>query len=283
MRLTHFLKLVLPPILVEALKAARRVVAGPRDGLIYAPRDRQSDVSPDCGIGYDDPTFVARERSASEPYFRRLQGAPPVELVDSRDAADERKIAEHNEYVTFAYVLALAAQRKAMLKLLDFGGGLGHYYWIGKAVLPAVALEYHCREVPRVAEEGRRLNPGITWYADDSCFAQSYDLVMFLSSLQCLKDWHDTLGRAAKASREYLLLMGVPTVERVPGYTAIQRYKGAVLLHQQFNRDELFAAIRRSGFSPIMDFFAGLYPPVAGAPEQPKRGGWLFRRDGLAE
>jgi hypothetical protein len=50
----------------------------------------------------------------------------------------------------YAYVLALAAHRKQALKVLDYGGNLGDYYWIGKFLLPDVELQHHLSHIPQV-------------------------------------------------------------------------------------------------------------------------------------
>ena len=42
----------------------------------------------------------------------------------------------HNMLVTFAYVLALAADGRDRLSVLDWGGGFGHYQVLARSVLP---------------------------------------------------------------------------------------------------------------------------------------------------
>src|SRR5262249_39698606 len=47
----------------------------------------------------------------------------------------------HNLLTTFAYVLSLAAGRGTRLSMLDWGGGIGHYYAIARSVRPDLELE----------------------------------------------------------------------------------------------------------------------------------------------
>ena len=61
----------------------------------------------------------------------------------------------HNMLVTFAYVLALAADGRDRLSVLDWGGGLGHYQVLARSVLPRLTLDWHVQETPR----GRRARP----------------------------------------------------------------------------------------------------------------------------
>ena len=67
------------------------------------------------------------------------------------------------------YLLALTAHQKDAISVLDWGGALGHYYQIGRAVLPDVKIDFHCKEMPKLAAVGQRLNPEVHWYVDDSC------------------------------------------------------------------------------------------------------------------
>ena len=35
---------------------------------------------------------------------------------------------------------------------------MGDYYWLGPALVPGVDLDYHCKELPQVAEAGRLIH-----------------------------------------------------------------------------------------------------------------------------
>jgi hypothetical protein len=85
----------------------------------------------------------------------------------------ETRADEHTQYILFGYVLALAARHKTKVSVLDYGGNLGDYYRLGRALVPDVKLDYHCKELPQVAEAGRRLTPEVTWHTDDAALAGS--------------------------------------------------------------------------------------------------------------
>jgi putative methyltransferase (TIGR04325 family) len=275
----QFVTLLLPPLLVKILRRLRRPRTQSTDDLTYAPSGWETKLPPG-GDGYSFSGLIARERREREPLIRRLQDGRPT-LVDTtpEDASLRSIILDHHAYMTYAYVLALAAHRKQALRVLDYGGNLGDYYWIGKCLLPDVELEYHCKELPAVAEEGRKLSPQITWHVDDSCFKEEYDLVMFSASLQYVKDWHALLRRAAAAVRGYLFLASISTVERVPTFVAIQRRGGAVMLHQQLNRADVVRTAESSGrLRLVREFLLGEHTHIANAPEQPLNRGWLFER-----
>lgn len=182
------------------------------------------------------------------------------------------------KYVLFSYVLALAARRSDRITVLDYGGSLGEYYWIGKALVAGVTLKFYCKELPAIAAVGAQLSPEITWHIDDNCLAAAYDVVMFSSSLQYLPDWQAILSRAAHATNHYLLLSDIPSVQKVPTYVITHRYGGVTNLQYLFNRSEIIDSCQDAGLRLVGEFEMGPHPRVANAPEQPLSAGWLFAK-----
>ncbi len=65
----------------------------------------------------------------------------------------------HNIILSYAYVLLLAAHGKKQFKLLDWGGGIGHYGIISEELLKptnSVVLDYHCYDLPLYCKAGRQ-------------------------------------------------------------------------------------------------------------------------------
>lgn len=264
------LKSILPPFLWNVLKVLKRRMVRSVDCLTYAPQGWATKLPADAKSQEYWTRFMTQERLACETLIARLHAGEPVLTFDS---------GEHLNYVTFGYVLALAGRQKQMLTVLDYGGNLGDYYWVGKALLPGVDLEYHCKELPAVAEEGRQITPAVIWHTDDACLAQPHDLIMFSASLQYLPDWQDILRRAARTAGSYLFLSQVPTVGQVQGYVAVQRLRGTHSLHHLLNKSEIVGTVESTGLRLVREFAMGEHPPVENAPEQPAFFGWLFQRD----
>ena len=212
---------------------------------------------------------IARQR-AHGAWFKVLVGSGRPAL-----AAHEGENAKH---VTFAYALALTGCGARKVTVLDYGGGLGDYYWVARAFVPSLELDYQCKELPAIAAAGGELNPEITWHADDSCLDQAYDLIVFSSSLQYLHDWQATLIRAARSTRRYLLVSDIPTVRKTATYVAMERSHGCTNRCWQLNRDQVVRAAEEAGVRLIREFDMGMHPPVANAPEQPSCLGLLFQR-----
>lgn len=156
-----------------------------------------------------------------------------------------------NTILAFGHVLARAARHKDSISVLDWGGALGHYYELGRRLLDDVALDYHCRELPAVCEEGRRVSPDVEFHDTDDCLERSYDLVMASGSLQYEDDWADLLRRLAEAATPWLFVTRLPVARRHSTFVIRQRahaygyeteYVGWVV-----NRDELVAHARDVG------------------------------------
>jgi putative methyltransferase (TIGR04325 family) len=204
--------------------------------------------------------------------------APLGFSYEDQDQPRADSLGSHNVHLTFGYVVALAAREKRALSVLDWGGGLGHYYLIAKALVPDVALDYHCAEVPAAVEAGRVLNSDVTWYSGDEWSRRTFDVVMVNASLQYVRNWREFIHQITKSVADYFFLTRIPVVERGPGFLALQRESGERILHQQFQATELVRAVEHEGLRLQREFVVGDRPFIRGAPEQCEMRGWLFRR-----
>ena len=266
---SRIFKSIVPPVLWNIASRFKRRVARSTTLLEYAPRGWDTPLP-----GYpsaDDfwGAFIAQEQAFCKALIARIQSGEPMLYQDDD---------ENSKYAVFGYVLALATRHRQSLSVLDYGGSLGDYYWIAQALVPGVQLDYHCKELPPVAEAGRLISPGVTWHTDDTCLAAVHDLVMFSSSIQCLPDWQDILYRAGQSARAYLLLSDVATVRDVPTYVATHRTGGQTCLQTQINRSDIIRTAERAGLRLVREFPMGPHPPIVSAPEQPTCVGWLFQR-----
>ena len=265
-RSKRVVKSILPPFLWDIGKDVKRRLLPSVDYFAFAP-DGWSTRLPNGATSEDYwNKFIAHERTICEALIARVQAGDPVSVL----TGDIKE-------VLFGYVLALVARDKPKVTVLDYGGNLGDYYWFAKALVPAIELDYHCKELPLVAETGRQITPAVTWHTSDECLNQAYDLVMFSSSLHCLPDWQPILRRACRSTRGYLLLSDVPTVRRVPAFVVTQRSGSMTHLQHQMNRSEIVDTVEREGMRLIREFEMGPHPRVANAPEQSTCVGWLFQ------
>lgn len=275
--LEKIIRLVTPPIVFKAFAYLRSPAA--KDPILeYAPD--AWDAPPDAGppAGWNTENVAETERAKWEAFCRNLEGAGPLGFAHEHpDMSVTRHVPFHNVHMTYAYLLALTAHHKDAVSVLDWGGALGHYYQIGRAVLPDVKIDFHCKEVPTLAAQGKRLNPEVHWYSDDSCLERSYDLVMMNGSLQYMKNWQETIRRVAAAADQFFFLTRLPIVERSPSFPARQRIYGTEMIHQQLNQAEVLEVAERAGLKLFREVVVGDRPYVHNAPEQCELRGWIFR------
>lgn len=268
--LKHIARSLMPPALWSAARAVKERIRPTEHRIAYAPAGWATPLAGSNETFWD--VFIARERAACARLIADLNASRPL-LAEDSDV----------KHMVFAYTLTMMSASHRRLAVLDYGSHLGDYYWRAAAQLPDVALEYHCKELPRVADAGQQVTPNAIWHADDTCLDRRYDLVMFSSSLQYLQDWKAVLRRAAAAVDRCMLLMEVPAVRHQRSFVVTQQMYGVTNVHWQLNRDEVLDTVAAAGLRLIREFDMGPYPDVTGAPEQPRCLGWLFEREAAAD
>ena len=194
-------------------------------------------------------------------------------------------------YLTFGYALGRAAagrlpsgghgspREAAPVRVLDWGGEIGSYHEVAKALLPEVRFDWHCAELPAVAALGQRLNPGVTFHGDEGWAGEPYDFVFSSSSLQYLPDWRPTVRRLVACARGPILFTRLPFVQRAASFVALQRVPeyGTAYHGWVFNRDEFVATVESAGAHLERAFLNHAGPRIEGATEQNAYMGFLFR------
>ena len=271
----------MPPIVTKPL--ARLWPSREHSTLEYARDGWHTLKSVSGARGWDNETVVAAERAKWHSFKENLLGSGPLGFShEHTDLRETRNVNFHNIHVSYAYALALASHNRSELSVLDWGGGLGHYYLLGKAVLPNVRIQFDCRDVPLFCEAGKELCPDINFYADDSCLENNYDFVMVNGSLGYFQNWQELLGRIARTVKHHLFLTRVLTVRDSPSFvvhqrTAVYDYHSDMLT-QVFNEKEVLEIVAGSGLHLVREFVVGDGPTIVGAPEQCRDCGWLFER-----
>jgi putative methyltransferase (TIGR04325 family) len=216
-----------------------------------------------------------------EPFVEMARSAGPLSGIHESVLA-KVSIEGHNSIMIFAYALALAAHQRTHLSMLDWGGGIGHYYLIAKALMPMIDLEYHCKDTPILSNHGQKLFQEAFFYSDASCLDRQYDFVLASGSLQYWQDWSDTLAQLARATSGYLLVTRLPIVKTVPSYVFIQRpylhMYNTEYLAWCLNREEFLNCAQESGLYLVREFLVGDNHPIRNAPEKCEYLGFLFRK-----
>lgn len=240
--------------------------------------------------GWDVEDVATAYREKWPRFLRAIEGARPLgvnhEVAAGEDVTCE-DAAAHNLLITFAYVATLAAHGKQRLTFLDWGGGLGHYGAIARAVLP-VDIDYHCREVAQIVAVAREVGAAGRFVSDDSWADRTYDLVMASSSLQYAEDWRARFAELAAVCTGYLYVTRLPYARSAPSFHVLQsayRYGyGTEYIGWVVNREELLDCAAELELRLEREFVIDAWLSADGAPENPVgHRGFLFRAGGARE
>jgi putative methyltransferase (TIGR04325 family) len=239
--------------------------------------------APERALGWDAEGVVAAYRARLPALRRAVAGPGPLAMPTSVAVLDfEPSVREQSSILAFAYALALAAGGSNRVSVLDWGGGLGFFSLLARALLPdGVELDYHCKEVPLLCAAGREELPEVHWHEDEGCLERTYDLVLASSSLQYSRRWTEVLERLAAATAGHLLVTRVPVTGSGPSFVTLQRGRRYGLRTEYLSwvlaRDELIAAAGRGGVQLVRELLVGYRPRVHRAPSPVDTRGFLFR------
>jgi putative methyltransferase (TIGR04325 family) len=235
--------------------------------------------------GWNVQSIVATQKAKWPEFLQLLKGSDTLGIAHEAPTPSNSDFAAHNIVMSYAFVLAMTARKRDCVSLLDWGGGIGHYYAISKALVPETTIKYYCKDLSFFCQCGRELLPDATFYDDDEeCFKQNYDLVLASGSLHFTKDWQSILAQLASVTRSYLFVTRLPITYRAPSFVMVQRpYRYGYhteYLSWSLNRAEFLAYTRSLRLNLMREFlvYPG-QPHVVGAPEQPDYRGFLFRPD----
>ena len=293
-RLKQAAVMVLPPIVTMALrrllrrdgKSARRA-AGP---TLHAALNEWEMVPVEKwpADGGWTHTSIAETQVAKWPEFlASLKSPRPFGLPHEAPAGTSPvDVGAHNTAMTFGYVLGrLLAETlpNRQPRILDWGGGLGHYAAIARSMYPRAAFDYIVKDFEQFALAGGKALPEVGFVSsDEAALTRHYDLVFASSSLHYSRDVYGCLERLCKSADQWLMVTRTPFVETSEDFVVIQRpyqygylteYAGWFLNYQKF-----VDFVTGWGFRLEREFLLDERPQVPNAPEQCRYRGFLFER-----
>lgn len=283
--LKTLIKQLTPPIVLSAVRSLR--MRGAKPEWEYVPNGWQTADTDPAIKGWQDQTIVesyAKRWASNQAYLD-----PSVPFGYSIEADTDNlpitaQISFHNIIMSFAYALNLAAVGKSSLRLLDWGGGLGHYALIARALRPDLTIEYHLKELPIFEAKSRSLLPDSHFHSGDTWKHYAYDLILASGAIHYERDWQTAFAECAAviAVGGYFFLTRVPLVQRVPSFVMVQRpyaygynteYLGWCL-----NRDEILAYANKVALKLVRELIIEQPPFIHNAPEQCSYWGFLFQK-----
>jgi putative methyltransferase (TIGR04325 family) len=280
MALKRMVRQIVPPVFVQWARRLRTGLNPPveweyiPEGWAYA--ERHPEVR-----GWDVQEVLETYQQKWPRFVAMVQGTGPLAVAHESLLTTNDDLKSHNTIMTFGYALALAASGKTRLSMLDWGGGIGHYFLLARALLPGVEIAYRCKDLPLLCAHGAQLFPQQQFSADESCFEQTYDFVIASTSVHYARDWRDLVRRLAGSTSRYLYVANVPSVRNAASFVFVQRpYRygyNTEYLGWCINRTEFLDAAAGAGLALVREFVYGHEPVIRGAPEQNGYRGYLFR------
>ena len=267
----------LGPDLVKLIQKIVSLILKPR--LTYASKSWATEIPEDLRNGWNSESLIDTKLKNWKRVVSICESPGPLGFsYENEDLLSLKDVSFHNIHITFGYILALATRMKNKISILDWGGGMGHYYLLAKALVPDVELDYHCVEVPNMVNLVKNINKDVKWYSDKTFLHRKFDIVMVNASLQYVRDWKDFISEISSVTTEYFFLTRIPVVEQSQEFLAVQREGNVLMLHIQFNLFELIKTIESNNFQLLREFVVGDKPFIKSAPEQCELRGWLFKK-----
>jgi putative methyltransferase (TIGR04325 family) len=287
----RLLKLLIPPVFVPMVRTlsnrARSAITGISTENEYIPEGWNYGFKHPEIQGWDVPDCLEVNKRTLLEFMALCERTDPL-VPHEEDLTTQDAVRFHNNLMIFAYAVALASRNLNSLSILDWGGGLGQSYFLAKSLLPAdVGVDYHCKEVPILAEYGSRLFTDHHFYMDDSCFERTYNIVMARATLYYSQDWQHVLSALAGAASPYLLITRQPFVLQVPSFVCLERLQrfgyNVENLNWVLNRSSFLSEARSLNLTLVREFITGQTYQIPKAPEQPIFRGFLFRAQDARE
>jgi putative methyltransferase (TIGR04325 family) len=278
-RLKQVGKMLLPPLVIHIAKHGLR---NGKPEWEYVAKGWKSQEVNESVKGWNVQSILDTYITHWPDFVTSLQRTSPLGLSPEASPSRRLDLAFHNVVMSYGYALGLAAHNQTALSMLDWGGGIGHYYLISKALFPMVQIDYHCKDLSLFVEHGRGLFPEAYFYSDESCLNRLYDFVLVSSSLQYSEYWQDIFGKLAMTTSGYLYITRLPVVHKVSSYVMIQRpYRygyNTEYLGWCINRNEILDLASTLGLKLVREFAVEFPPTIQNAPEQCDYWGFLFSR-----
>lgn len=279
MSVKSIIKYSVPPILIDSLKRFRSFAAALPPEWEYLPSGWQ-DVD-NQNQGWNVESVVQAQREKWDYFVSLTEGVGPLGIAHEASIPDNQDFGAHATIMSFAYIAAIATRHKESLSILDWGGGMGHYGVLARALLPGVSFDYHCKDVPLLCSAGRTLQSDFTFHENESsCFSRNYDLVVASSSIQYSKNWRAVFKSLANATHGWLYITRLPIVKKASSFVVLQR-PYAHGYHTEYagwfiNRSEFLDHAESLGLVLFREFLVSESPYVKNAPDRCQYSGFLF-------
>jgi putative methyltransferase (TIGR04325 family) len=280
MNIKHFMLWVTPPFLISAAKSLlREQKHSPRE-YEYIPQGWSVEKSDLKIKGWNVRSVLDAYKKNWSNFIKIIHTPLPFGTSPEAQVFGEFDLVYHNTLMVFAYSLALTSRGKDRLKMLDWGGGIGHYYLLTKALIPGLEIDYSCKDVPILAEYGQELFPEAHFISNFSYLEQRFDFILASASIHYAEDWQSILSGFACCTEGHILLTRLPVTLSNSSYVFVQRpYQYGYeteYLGWAISRMSLLNYADQLGLRLLREFVTGECPSIKDAPSPCEYRAYLF-------
>lgn len=281
MNLKNTIKYITPPILLQFIKYLIRYNKGKSPEYEFIPEGWKLEKKEPKIKGWNVDSVLDAYKKNWPVFVKNLEDELPFGLSPESNTPGFFDLVFHNTLMVFAYSIALASYDKPSLKMLDWGGGIGHYFLLAKKIIPQVEIDYFCKDVQMLADYGQSLFPNAHFSSNESYCNNHFDFILASSSLHYVEDWQSVLSNFANCADGYVLLTRVPITLK-ESYVFVQRpYQYGYqteYLSWAINRTSLLESSKNLGFQLIREFITGERPNIINAPSPCENRAFLFQK-----
>jgi putative methyltransferase (TIGR04325 family) len=288
---------LLPPVVTDLVRriVRSRVAGVPGISLLEEVKDAMKAPLPEWEAvpetswittdGWLHPSIVETQVAKWQGFVESIERPSALGVAHEARPGAPVDVSSHNIIMTFGYVLgrAIAVRRDQPVRVLDWGGGIGHYALLARQLFPETAIRYTVCELQPLVDAGRELVADAAFTADsDEALKGSYDLFYASSSLQYVRDFYGLLARIVANGSRWIMVCRMPFVDVADDFVVVQRpqrygydteYTGWFL-----NRNKFVSFMQSNGYELDREFLNDERPTVTNAPEQCSYRGFLFGR-----
>ena len=206
--ISSFAEWILPPKIKTLIRASLSSVIGFTKVDSWDTAERKS-------VGYESVSVLTP----------LLEGT-----IESRvNLADSKLVTTRYQQVATAMFFCLSEKRLRggkPLRILDFGGGGGDYFYQFQKFVPHIDFDWTVVETPALAEAMQQKHGGesqkIRWVGSIEMTDEKYDLVLCSSVLQYLEKPFEILEALVKKS-QFVIINRIPLIKTADNFVALQR------------------------------------------------------------
>ncbi len=190
-----------------------------------------------------------------------------------------------DRYPMLAALMRCAAENDGNLRVLDFGGGLGsayfqHRHWFAglKSIKWCVVEQEHFVEAGN-----KHLNDGKLFFTksiEEAGKIGKFDIIIFSSVLQYIKDFSVVIGQAIMLEPAYILIDRTPVIEGDKDMICVQKQTRRIVSSSYtarlFSTISLLDAVGRR--YKVISEFSALDDPMGGIMRTVNFRGFIFER-----